>query len=326
MKKLNILVTGSTGFIGQALITQLDIHSFKPLASVRKQTSLFSSHIKQMAGGDILPNTAWKEALSNIDIVIHLAARVHVMNDTNTNPLAEFRKVNTEGTLNLARQAADSGVKRFIFLSSIKVNGEVTDLNSPFLSKDTYVPSDPYGLSKYEAEQGLKKFAKETGMEVVIIRPPLVYGPNVKANFLSMMKWLYKEVPLPLGSIHNKRSLVALENLIDLIIACINHPAAANQTFLVSDDEDLSTTDLLQRMTKALGKPSRLLPIPSNIITLGATLLGKSAVAQRLCGSLQVDISHTKNTLGWKPPVSVGEALQKTADAYLSQLNKNKIT
>ena len=323
---MNILVTGSTGFIGRALINQLVIHSFKPLASVRKQTSLFPSHIEQVVAGDILPNTVWKEALSNIDVVIHLAARVHFMNDTNTNPLAEFQKVNTGGTLNLAQQAAESGVKRFIFLSSIKVNGESTSLNNPFSSKDTYVPSDPYGLSKYEAEQGLKKIAKETGMEVVIIRPPLVYGPNVKANFLSMMEWLYKGVPLPLGSIHNKRSLVALDNLIDLIITCINHPAAVNETFLVSDGEDLSTTDLLQSMTKALGKPSRLIPIPSSILTLSAILLGKREVAQRLCGSLQVDISHTENTLSWIPPVSVDEALQKTADAYLKQLNKNKLT
>ncbi len=323
---MNILVTGSTGFIGKVLINQLDVHGFKPFASVRKKSSLFPSHIEQVVGGGIYPSKVWKETLSNIDVVIHLAARVHVMNDTDTNALAEFRKVNTKGTLNLARQAAESGVKRFIFLSSIKVNGEATNLDSPFSSKDTYVPSDPYGLSKYEAEQGLKKIAKETGMEVVIIRPPLVYGPNVKANFLSMMEWLYKGVPLPLGSIHNKRSLVALDNLIDLIITCIKHPAAVNQTFLISDEEDLSTTDLLRRMTKALGKPSRLIPIPSNIITLGATLLGQKGVAQRLCGSLQVDISHTKSTLGWNPPVSVDEALQKTADAYLHQLNKNKLT
>jgi UDP-glucose 4-epimerase len=321
---MNVLVTGSTGFIGRALINQLDIHSFKPLASVRKQTSLFPSHISQVVGGDILPSTVWKETLSNIDVVIHLAARVHIMNDTNTNPLAEFRKVNTEGTLNLARQAASAGVRRFIFLSSIKVNGEASNLNYPFTSKDTYIPRDPYGLSKYEAEQGLKKTAEETGMEVVIIRPPLVYGPNVKANFLSMMKWLYKGVPLPLGSIHNKRSLVALDNLIDLIITCIKHSAAANQTFLVSDDEDLSTTGLLERMTKALGRKSRLIPIPPRIITLGATLLGKKDIAQRLCSSLQVDISHTKDTLGWKPPFSTDEALQKTADAYLKQLNQKK--
>lgn len=319
---MNILVTGSTGFIGQALINKLIIQNFNPIASVRKKNSLFPSSVKQITGGELLPNTSWEEALSDIDIVIHLAARVHIMDDTNTNPLAEFRKVNTKGTLNLARQAADSGVKRFIFLSSIKVNGETTTPNTPFTSTDTFVPSDPYGLSKYEAEQELKKMAKNTGMEVVVIRPPLVYGPNVKANFLSMMRWLHKSIPLPLGAIHNKRSLVALDNLIDLITLCIKHPAAENQTFLVSDDEDLSTTDLLKRMTKALGKPSRLIPVPSGIITLGAALLGKKDVAQRLCSSLQVDISHTKKTLNWKPPMSVDEALQKTANAYLKQLKQ----
>ena len=323
MNNLNTLITGSTGFIGQALICQLEAQNFEFTAAIRNASNCLPSNIQQLQVGDLLPDTDWENALSDVDVVIHLAARVHIMNDTNIDPLTEFQKVNTLGTLNLARQASNAGVSRFIFLSSIKVNGESTSAGNPFLAEDTHIPNDPYGLSKYEAEQGLREISIQTGMEVVIIRPPLVYGPDVKANFLSMMHWVHKGVPLPLGAIHNQRSLVALDNLVDLITTCIDHPAAANQTFLVSDDEDISTTELLKRMAKALGKPSRLIPIPSILIRLGAILLGKRDIAQRLCGSLQVDINHTKNTLNWKPPISVDAALQKTAQAYLNKKNNN---
>ena len=255
--------------------------------------------------------------MAGVQIVIHAAARVHVMSESSADPLAEFRKVNVDGTLNLARQAVAAGVRRFIFVSSIKVNGEGTEPGKPYKADDAPAPVDPYGISKLEAEHGLLALAAETGMEVVIIRPVLVYGPGVKANFRSMMNWLNKGIPLPLGSIRNKRSLVALDNLVDLIVTCIEHPAAANQVFLVSDGEDLSTTELLRRMGAALGKPARLLPLPGAWLNGAACLLGKGAIAQRLCGSLQVDIEKTRRLLGWTPPVTVDEALRKTARHFL---------
>jgi nucleoside-diphosphate-sugar epimerase len=226
--------------------------------------------------------------------------------------------VNVEGTLNLAHQAVLAGVSRFIFISSIKVNGESTTLEFPFHADNYLNPQDPYGISKMEAEQGLKKIASQSNMEVVIIRPPLVYGPGVKANFFTMMNWLNKGIPLPLGAItKNRRSFVFLDNLISLILTCINNPAAANQILLVSDDEDLSTTGLLARMAVALGKPSKLIAIPVVVITAGSKLIGKSDISQRICGSLQVDIKKTKELLGWAPPVSVDEGLRQTAAHFL---------
>ncbi len=320
---MRVLLTGATGFVGIPLVHHLINNDFNVVAAVRKQSDSLPSKIRQIRIGDLLPETNWSDTLLNVDVVIHLAARVHIMSDTSTNPLEDFRKTNTISTLNLAHQAASNGVRRFIYLSSIKVNGESTEIGSPFREDDSNIPIDPYGLSKYEAEQGLKKIALKTGMEVVIIRPPLVYGPNVKANFYTMMNWLNKGIPLPLGAIHNRRSLVALENILDLITLCIDHPSAGNQTFLVSDDEDLSTTELLQRLSNAIGKPSRLIPVPSSILSFFAVLLGKEDMANRLCGSLQVDISHTKNILGWIPPVSIEESLKGTANAYLEHVNKN---
>jgi len=237
------------------------------------------------------------------------------MQDRSSDALAEFRRINVDGTNNLARQAAAAGVQRFVFLSSIKVNGESSQLNKPFTASDTPKPNDPYGISKLEAEKALLHIASETGLEVVIIRPPLVYGPGVEANFGSMMRWLDRGIPLPLGSVtHNRRSMVAIDNLIDLIVTCLSHPAAANQTFLVSDGEDLSTADLLRRMGKALGKPARLFGVPAEALRLGAVMLGKQSMYQRLCGSLQVDIGRTKRLLDWTPPVSVDEGLRRSAE------------
>jgi UDP-glucose 4-epimerase len=227
--------------------------------------------------------------------------------------------VNLEGTIALARQAVKFGVKRFIFISSIKVNGEETIIGKPFTADDEPAPRDPYGVSKAEAEQALLGLAATTGMEVVIIRPVLVYGPGVKANFRMLMKWLSKGIPLPLGLVRNKRSLVALDNLVDLIITCIDHPAAANQVFLVSDGEDLSTTELLQRVGKALGKSARLIPVPACLINIAAMLIGKREVSKRLLGSLQVDISKTCKLLDWAPPVSVDEALKRTTQSFLQE-------
>lgn len=315
-----ILMTGSTGFVGSAIMNLLASRGdFDVINITRGGTAPLVPGAGTHIVSDMASYNCWPELLAGVSAVIHCAARVHVMNDQSSDPLAEFRQVNVEGTLNLARQAAAAGVQRFIFVSSIKVNGEGTVPGAAYRADDVPAPVDPYGISKMEAEQGLRVLAAETGMEVVIIRPVLVYGPGVKANFLSMMRWLNKDVPLPFGAIYNKRSLVALDNLVDLIVTCIDHPAAANQTFLVSDGEDLSTSELLGKMATALGKPVRLLPLPNWILELGARLLGKQALVQRLCGSLQVDISKTRELLNWSPPVTVDQALRKTAVHFLQQ-------
>ncbi|MBL1259528.1 MAG: SDR family oxidoreductase [Thiotrichaceae bacterium] len=307
----SIAVTGAAGFLGKALVVALT----KEQREVRALTRL-GINGEGLAVGDIGPDTCWFHLLEGVDVVIHTAARVHIIDDTTKDPLTAFRQVNVEGTRRLAEDAAKAGVRRLVFISSIKVNGESTLQGEPFLASNLPGPVDPYGISKLEAEDALKVVASTTGMEVVIIRPPLVYGLGVKANFFSMMRWLNKGVPLPFGAIHNKRSLVALDNLVDLIVTCIDHPAAANQTFLVSDGEDLSTAELLQRTAGALGKSVWLFPVPESLLKAGATLLGKRDVAQRLLGSLQVDISKTRGILGWRPPVSVDDALKKTAEDF----------
>ena len=313
---MNILVTGANGFVGKSLCVEL-LRQGQIVRAVTRSANLQVENIEAVSIFAMDGKTDWSYALPGINVVIHLAARVHVMKDTAIDALAEFRKVNVEGTLKLARQAVEAGVQRFIFISSIKVNGEGTLLGQLYTAEDRPAPVDPYGISKYEAEYALRQLASETGMEVVIIRPPLIYGPGVKANFQSMMCWLDKGIPLPLGAIHNQRSLVALDNLIDLIVTCIDHPAAANQIFIAGDGEDISTTELLQRMAAALGKKAWLAPVPEMILIFAARLLGKQAMAQRLCGSLQVDISKAYNLLGWKPPVKVDEALRKTAQYYM---------
>lgn len=318
MSHQRVLITGANGFVGRTLCAKAVARSFNVRGMTRSPCYL-PGEINSYVLGSMDENTDWQASLTGIGVVIHLAARVHVMEDTATDPLVEFRRVNVQGTLNMACQAAAAGVRRFVFVSSIKVNGESTELIRPFTADDEPAPLDPYGVSKMEAEQGLRKIALETGMDVVIIRPPLVYGPGVKANFQAMMRWLARGVPLPLGAIHNRRSMVALDNLVDLIVTCIDHTAAANQIFLVSDGEDLSTTQLLQRMGRALGKPARLVPVPARLLKAGAALVGKPAIAQRLCGSLQVDISKTQQLLGWVPPLSVDEGLKRAAEGYLRE-------
>ena len=272
-----VFLTGATGFVGGATLRCLVARNYTVIAALRNGSQLLQSKVSSIHVDSIDGATSWKNGLTGVDVVIHAAARVHVMNDTETDPLAAFRRVNVEGTVNLARQAASAGVRRFIFISSIKVNGESTDLGIRYSPEDTPAPADPYGISKMEAEERLRELAVETGMEVVIIRPVLVYGPGVKANFQSMMRWLDKGIPLPFGAIHNSRSLVALDNLVDLIVTCISHPAAANQTFLVSDGEDLSTTQLLRKIALALGRTARLVPIPAGVLRGVATLLGRKA-------------------------------------------------
>lgn len=312
----SVLVTGATGFVGSAVVCRLlRTANITVKVLVRRPGLVFPQGVGVIEA-DRQEGFFSAKRSPGIKTIIHCAARVHVMDDSSLNPLDEFRKVNVDQTLILARQAANAGVRRFIFLSSVKVNGELTEPGKPFAADDTPAPSDPYGVSKMEAERGLLKLASETGMEVVIIRPVLVYGPGVKANFLSMMKWLQKGVPLPFGSVANSRSLVALDNLVDLIVTCIEHPAAANQIFMVSDGEDVSTTDLLARMGKALNKKARLLPIPSVFLMWMANLLGRKAMMGRLCGSLEVDIAKTKALLGWSPPHSLDSALAKTAHDF----------
>jgi nucleoside-diphosphate-sugar epimerase len=275
-----------------------------------RSANLVLEDLERTVVGSIDAATPWSGALGGVDAVIHLAARAHILNDSAADPLTAFRSVNVEGTLNLARQAATAGVKRFVFISSVKVNGESTEPGRAFTEVDAPNPQDAYGQSKHEAEQGLREIAAQTGMEVVIIRPPLVYGPGVKANFAALMRAVQRGWPLPLGAVHNKRSLVALSNLIDFIITCITHPQAVNQTFLVSDGQDLSTPELVRGLALAAGMPARLLPVPVWALQAGATLLGKGGAVQRLCGNLQVDISKARSLLGWVPPISVEEQLR----------------
>lgn len=308
-----ILVTGATGFVGSALVQRMaaDDAMGPVVVAVRSTDKSWPVGVKPVQVADLLPTTGWHMALQGCDAVVHCAARVHVMQDGSTDPLEAYRQVNVEGTLNLARQAVQAGVRRFVFVSSIKVNGEATEPGHPFTADRTPAPQDPYGISKLEAEQGLLELSARTSMEVVIVRPPLVYGPGVKANFASMVRWVAKGVPLPLGSIHNARSMVALDNLVDLLVTCVKHPAAAGQIFLVSDGEDVSTTKLLQCTARAMGKTARLIPMPASWLEWGAAILGKRAVAQRLCGSLQVDIEKTRRLLGWQPPLTLDQGLKK---------------
>ena len=312
MKK--VLVTGATGFIGKALVQALAEQQFNVIAGVRCIDQ--SQADTQIELGDLASTTDHTAALQGIDVVIHLAARAHIMHDTSSEPLAEFRKVNTAGTLNLAIQAAEAGVKRFIFISTIKVNGELTARDSAFQVELTAPPVDPYALSKYEAEHGLMSLTQSTGMQVVIIRPPLVYGPGVKANFATIINWLARGVPLPLGAIHNERSLIALDNLLSFIMLCITHPKAGNEIFLISDREDVSTTQLLQKIARALHKKILLVPVSVSGMRFIAKLLGKQDMANRLFTSLQIDSSKATDLLGWQPVISMEEQLRKIAATY----------
>ncbi len=307
----HVLVTGGRGFVGMALATGAFSKGFAVRISSRQKLTTPRSRLEFCQVGDLSPTTDWFAALLGIDVVVHCAGRAHVMKDTAVDPLAIFRAINLDGTLSLARQAAEAGVSRFVFISSVGVSGAQTVLGKPFRETDKPNSHNAYALSKLEAEQGLLRIAVETGIEVVIIRPPLVYGHGAPGNFGSLVRAVQRGWPLPLGAVHNQRSLVALDNLVDFIVTCITHPQAANQTFLVSDGQDLSTTELVHGMAQAAGVPARLLPLPVWALQAGASLLGKGDAVQRLCGNLQVDISKARSLLGWVPPVSVKEGLRR---------------
>jgi nucleoside-diphosphate-sugar epimerase len=309
----NVLVTGANGFVGRALAKRLSSER-RPgsvVGAVRRSDALIPPGVRRVLVGDLLPITNWGVALQGITAVVHCSARVHDMQEDDCSLLQAYRQVNVSGTLNLARQAAQAGIARFVFVSSIKVNGESTLPGCAFAADDKPVPSGSYGISKLEAEQGLLEISAKTGMEVVIVRPPLVYGPGVKANFATMMKWIDRGIPLPLGSIDNVRSMVAVDNLVDLLLRCLEHPAAAGETFLISDGEDVSVTQLLRRLGKAVNRPVHLLPVPSRFLALTAQLIGKGDVAQRLLGSLRVDMRKTCELLSWEPPISLDEGLRR---------------
>jgi nucleoside-diphosphate-sugar epimerase len=293
-------------------------HSLDPNVDFSKSAQLQNLGSIEVVG-DINPHTNWTDALVGVETVIHLAARVHVMNDVATDPLTEYRNANTLATIHLAKEAATAGVKRFIYLSSIKVNGEETSSEQVYSEDSIPAPIDPYGVSKWEAELGLEKVCIETGMEFVVIRPPLIYGPGVKANFQKLMGLVAKGMPLPLGAVDNKRSMLALDNLVSFITEVITNPLAANQRFLLSDGQDVSTTQLLRLLAQSMSKSLWLIPVPAFILRATAKVFGASAAADRLLGSLQIDSSKARQLLGWQPPLSVEEGIAITAQAYLSK-------
>jgi len=317
--EMKILVTGANGFVGRLLCAELLRQGYTVRSAVRSANVKFDDYEREIVG-DINGETNWKSALGGMDVVVHLAARVHVMRDESSDPLAEFRKVNVAGTEHLARSAAASGVKRFVYVSSIKVNGEATQGGEKFTEEDMSAPQDPYGISKCEAEQVLHEVAEETGLEVVIVRPPLVYGPGVKGNFAQMLKVLDRGLPLPLATVNNRRSLVYVGNLVDALILCATHPAAVGQTYLVSDGEDVSTSELLRQLGASMGCPARLFACPAVLLKLAGRLTGKADQVERLLGSLQVDSSKIRRELGWIPPFTLESGLRTTAECQRATL------
>ena len=315
---MTVLVTGASGFVGRALVTHLARHEQRVVraASRRAPEPQSAPRVEMARAPDLNAASEWRAALAGCTAVVHAAARVHVMRDDATDPLAAFRSVNVAGTRRLAEQAAAAGVRRFVFVSSIKVNGERTEPGGPFTNRSPAAPCDPYGVSKWEAECALHEVSARTGMEVAIVRPVLVYGPGVGANFRRLLQALRAGVPLPLRNVDNRRSLVALANLTSLVERLLTHPGAAGHTFLVSDGDDLSTPELLRRAARAIGTTARLVPCPAGLLRAAASLAGQADVADRLLGSLQVDISDTTSRLGWVPPVTVDAALADTAHAF----------
>lgn len=311
MMASGVLVTGSSGFVGRRLVNRLVAEHVEHIVAVsRSARNLFGWPVRELQVNQLDGSTQWGQEFGEVDVVIHLAARVHVMKDLSIDPTGEYRRVNVDGTLNLARQAARSGVRRFIFISTIGVNG-AESLHGAFRAEDQPAPHSAYAQTKYDAELALRTLSAETGMEIVIIRPPLVYGPNAPGNFGSLMRWMRRGVPLPLAAVDNRRSLIGLDNLVDFIVLCIHHPAAANQIFLVSDGEDVSTPELIRRMAQAMEHTPRMVSIPVWILKVGAVMSRRRNVFQQLCGNLQVDISKSRSLLGWRPPLSVDEGLRR---------------
>lgn len=306
---MKVLVTGATGFIGSALVEAL-MHreNSEPVLALRRPPSNALDHPHAVVG-DLTPDTDWSEVLKGCKVLVHCAARAHMLNDDSDDPWQEFYRANVQGSLNLARQAAQAGVKRFVFISSIGVNGNRN--TAPFTERHTPQPTEPYARSKWEAEEELRKLSSETGMELVIIRPPLVYGPGAPGNFGLLTKAATSGLPLPLAGIHNRRSFVSLWNLVDFIVRCIDHPEAPGETFVVADGEDVSTTELLRKLAHAADKPSHLFWLPAPLLKAGATALGKRGVYDRLFDSLQVDASHARHTLDWVPPLNLDEGLRR---------------
>ncbi len=320
---MRVLLTGANGFVGQHLGAHLVQQGHQVVAATRRDHGKLNyTPVRRVVVGKIDPATDWSAALEGVEVIIHLAARVHVMKDQTADPLSAFREVNTAGTLRLARQAADAGIKRFVYLSTIKVNGEQTT-DHAFCETDPAAPMDPYALSKWEAEQQLLALAANTGLEVSIVRPPLVYGPQVRGNFLRLLGFVARAWPLPLASIRNRRSLVGIRNLCGLLEVCMQHPAAAGEVFLVADEQDLSTPELLRLLAAAMGRPCRLVPFPTALLASLSKLLGQQAIWARLAGSLQVDISKARHTLGWQPAIPVEQGMAETV-AWYQKTNQAK--
>ena len=308
---MKILVTGANGFVGGRLCHELSSRRIDFVGAARVAGNGL------LAIGDLSQDTNWSVALNGVSAVVHLAARVHVMDETEADPLQAFLKVNVDAAVHLARQAAAAGVKRFVFVSSVKVNGEATT-RAPFSESDRPAPEDAYGVSKYRAELALAEVAEASGLELVIVRPPLVYGPGVKANFLNLMRAVYKGLPLPLGAVHNARSMVALDNLVDFLITAATHEKAAGRTFLISDDHDIGTAELARELASAMHRRARLIPVPAPLLQLLGKVSGKSAFIDRLTGSLQVDVTQARETLSWHPRVSVREGIERTVAHFLA--------
>lgn len=317
---MKVLVTGASGFVGQHLINELNLHKTEVVCLGRNKPLSFHGEFYLIP--DFNDTKAWQKALKGCDVIVHLAARVHVMKEQSQDPLEEFRKVNVAFTIELAKQALQAGVNRFIYISSIGVNGDISQL--PFTEKDNPKPHNYYAKSKLEAELALLEIFKDKSIQLVIIRPPMVYGASAPGNFASLLSFINKRIPLPLGSIHNKRSFVYVGNLVNLILRCIEHYSAANEIFFVSDGCDLSTTELLKASSKALGIKSILVPVPQKLVEFIVCLLGQSQLAKRLCGNLQVDISKAKALLDWQPPFSVDEGLKKTVDGVNLKVDENE--
>lgn len=320
----SVLITGANGFVGQSLCRRMASDSWHVRGTIRsaEQTAGLFAGVEVVHIKSIGADTDWSDAMTGVNAVVHLAARVHMMNDVAAEPLAAFRQVNVAGTERLARMAAAHGVKRFVYISSIKVNGE--GALTPYIEQTAEAPQDPYGVSKWEAEQALRKIAKETGLEVVILRPPLVYGPGVKANFLSLFKIVERGIPLPLDSINNRRSFIYLGNLVDAIVTCVTHPEAAGQTYLVSDGQDVSTPELIRRVAAALGRTARLFPFPPSLMRFAGKFFGKSDAVDRFVSPLTIDSSKLHRELGWKPPYTMEEGLKETARWYMDEIKKKK--